>query len=188
MANINAISLALKTNIYDFVRYVMANYTGGASDMNENYVYIDEPFVIDTEENLKSRFQQSGYHFVIANTRVAPRGDYPNNHIVWQFSCDIYVIRRTLQPRDITNKRNIVLYGGTDGAGGVITSMQRICGDMSKYFRVFSLGGKLPVSGTDHAFKCDIAEISELQNLGNFFYCVCSFEALDIETTTISAT
>ena len=185
MANLNELPNALKVNLQDFATYILANYTTTPSDVSASYVYIEEPFTED-EEFFKKRFQAANYHFAITNTEFALREAQATSHLIHEFTADIYVVRRTLQPSDLSNRRNLILYGGTDGAGGVVTSMQRICGDLQKYFQSYSLGGTLPVSSIGKAFKCDINSVLTLQNVGNFFYCVCKFSALTIEPKTIA--
>lgn len=187
MANLNEMANALKVNVQDFLTYILANYTTSPSDVSASYVYIEEPFTED-EESFKKRFQAANYHFVIANTTFNLREAQPTGHLIHEFNADIYVIRRTLQPSDLSNRRNLILYGGTDGAAGVVTSMQRICGDLQKYLQTYTLGGTLPVSSVAKAFRCNIETIEELRNVGNFFYCVCKFGAATIESKTISAT
>lgn len=189
MANVHEVTAALKRNVSKFAQYLAANYVTPPDDIDYEAVYHDEPFDIEKEDALKTRFTASNYHFVITNVSYEPRSDYPSGAIIWEFTADVYVIRRMLQVKDLTNNANLLLSGGVDGAGATVTSMGRVCGDLAKYLRSVSLGGKLPDDNEDATvFIADVTSISNLLNTGNFYYCLCQVSAQTIEYTTISTT
>lgn len=179
---------ALKYQIGQFLTHIKTTYTTAADDVTVANVWYTEPFDADNEDSLKSLITANNYGVVITNAVCNISNERPVGYNRNEYSADIYVIRRTLQAKDITNKTNLVLQGGSDGASADITSMSKICGDMSKWFSVQTRGGKLTDSGsTQNAFSCKTETVGELQNTGNFYYKVVSFSALSMESTTISA-
>lgn len=188
MANINEMTTGLKYQIGQFLTHIKSTYTSAADDVTVANVWYAEPFDPTNEDSLKSLIAANNYGFVISNVVCAPSNGTPIRYVRNEYSAEIHVIRRTLQSKDITNKTNLVLQGGSDGASADITSMSKICGDMCKWFSTQSQGGKLTDSGsTVRALASKISAIGELQNTGSFYFKTLSFEALSMESTTISA-
>lgn len=187
MANVQQMTGALKDQLYTFLKYVNENYTTTPTDVDESLLWYIEPFDASNEENLKTLIGVNDYGVVISDVFCESTQPHATGYLRFEYTATIYILRRTLQSKDLTNKTNIILQGGTDDGGNTVTSMDRICGDIAKWFNDYTRGGKLAnESGTEMAFRCDIGDVSNLSNTGSFYWKTLSFRALSMESNTIS--
>lgn len=200
MADQRDILNGLKHQLSAFVanEVLILNAGSGVStgdDLRESVVYNVDPFdEEDPAEYTKLSFSDSAsYCFVITGSEIAQTPSFPVGYLREQFTCKVVVIRKTAISHDYTNDYNLVLFGGDNGAGEDITSIAKLTGDMKKWFRNHTLGGRLNDGTNDNCFKADITSVSELRNVKkddkktSFFYVVCEFESLSMESTTITA-
>jgi len=187
MARADAVLTALQYQISKFANHLKATYSTSADDIALNSSYHIEPFDETAIESFAPTLGKSNYSLIVTRFDVEPRSDYPVGFLNQIYKADIIVARKSLRTKDRTNDRNLIQFGGTDDAGNDVTSIERICNDMQKWFRSYSQGGRLTDSTTaENAFKCDITAISTLAKTGDFYYKVCSFECYTQETVTIS--
>lgn len=188
MARAEQALTALKYQVKQFAGYLNSTYSTSAPDIDSNRTYHIEPFEETDIASYSPLLGSSNYSFVITDFETSRTPDYPSGYLREQFTARIIVARKSLRTMDRTNDRNLIQFGGVTDANTTITSIERICTDMQKWFRNITQGGKLSDGTTERAFVCDITEISRLANTGEFYYKVCNFEALSMESTTISAT
>ena len=189
MARADTALSALKYQVSKFCTHVNNTYTGGAGDVSTNYVFHIEPFDESDAASFSPTLGSSNYSFIITRFTTEATPDYPAGWLRQKYDADILIVRKTLRTKDRTNDRNLLQFGGTNDAGGTVTSIERLASDLQKWFRVITQGGKLiDAAATEHAFKCDILDIGELTKSGDFYFKLCKFTALSMESTTISAT
>ena len=177
---------ALKYQMLQFGTHIKATYSS-ADDLTGVPVFHIEPFDENEVSSFSPTLSKSNYSFIITRFTANQTPDYPVGYLRQRFEADIIVVRKSLKTLDRTNDRNLIQFGGTDGQSVDVTSIERICTDLQKWFRNISQGEKLPnSSGTYMAFKSDIEEIGEFTKTGDFYFKVCKFSALSMESTTIS--
>lgn len=187
MARADEIVLAIHFQLGKFLETVTATYTGNASDVNDTAIFQLIDFDTEDEESFSALLGYSNYSFVFTNIENEMSTDYPHGYLKQTYSCDIVVIRKTLKTIDRTNDYNLLHSGGQTGSGATITSMSRLCTDLQKWFRSNYNACKLYDDTNYNAVKSDIVSISPINKTGNFYYKICKFQALTLESTTITA-
>lgn len=187
MARADHIVLALHFQLLKFLENITATYTGGASDVDDTAVHELIQFDSEDEDSFTALLGKSNYSIVFTNIENDISTDYPCGYLKQVYRCDIFVIRKTLKTADRSLDYNLLHSGGQTGSGQTITSISRLCTDMQKFFRSNFDACKLYDSTNYNAVKSDVVSISPINKTGNFYYKVCKFEALTLESTTITA-
>lgn len=187
MARADQVLDALKFQVDKFTTLVRATYSTGADDVTALCTYHIEPFDENEVSSFSPTLGKSNYSFIITRFISNPTPEHPVGYLSEKFEADIIVARKSLKTLDRTNDRNLIQFGGTDGQSADVTSIERICTDLKKYFKVASQGGKLAnISAVENAYSCNIEQVGELQKTGDFYFKVCHFAGYTMETVTIS--
>ena len=118
------------------------------------------------------------YGFVIHGMQASNEGEHPYSHHKIRFKCDITIARNTTKIYDVTNR----LYYPVEGTTGM-TSLLSVATNLQKWLRDSKLD---EVSGTQEVYWADVRSISEVKEYTGNFCVTLSYEALRMETKTIT--
>lgn len=187
MARADQVLDALKYQLGQFATHIIATYSTAADDVSATAIFQIEPFDENEISSFSPTLGKSNYSFIITRFTSNPTPEHPVGYLSEKFEADIIVVRKSLKTIDRTNDRNLIQFGGTDGQSADVTSIERICTDLKKYFKVASQGGKLAnSSAVKMAYSCNIEDVGEFQKTGDFYFKVCHFAGYTMETVTIS--
>lgn len=169
---INDITDKLKTAITAFLT---ANYSGTADVASgTNLVFALPDFKADDESSYAPLVGVANYCFVIADPQVVNDIDAPHNGLKLRYSATVYVVRKTERAYDEATRKNRATQGDSSP---LVTSLHAVATNLAKYLRANTLTS---------CYWNDITATEPYGSQGQFRYIPCTFEALRMESSTIS--